>query len=420
MEIDVGARLMRAGLISLADLSTVGVGSGPVIVTRLVENGFPEDTLAGFFLAEGYGPLLSRDELRRADIDAAGLSIEVLRRHAVVPLRKKASAWVVAMLVPSEKELIRQLEAKLGLPIESRIAVFSDIHAALDDWHGSRSSNVNVARISDIQVARIEAPLPPIAPLPDAPTRSEPPKSPEAFAEHTEAFALVTRKRPSVTVTPHPAPFSPSPPSSPSTVARRKKRETWTDETIQASTYLLDTPNLSKKGSPTSSMRPPPRAVAGLRTFEALLGAMNNVGDTQEVLRLACRALANLGRSVVYFEVQPQSLVGRAAEGESITEERIRRVALPADPGSIFRKPWAVGEPYQGACGPSAADAIYLSAIDGNGVRVHVEPVVVRNRIEGVFAIDDADGSPLGVARIEAVSVAVAEAFERLGTRQKR
>jgi hypothetical protein len=417
MEIDVGARLMRAGLISLADLSTVGVGSGPVIASRLVENGFPEDALAGFFLAEGYGPLLSRDELRRADIDASGLSVDVLRRHAVVPLRKKASAWVVAMLVPSEKDLIRQLEAKLGLPIETRIAVFSDIHSALDGWHGSRGSSVQASRITDIQVARIEAPLAPMAPLADAPTRSEPPKSPAAFAEHTEAFALVTRKRPSVTVTPLPAPFVPAPSSNP---GRRKKRDTWTDETIQASTHHLDAPSLAKKGDPTSSMRPRPRAVAGLRTFEALLGAMSNVGEPQEVLRLACRALANLGRSVVYFEVQSQSLVGRAAEGESITEDRIRRVALPADPGSIFRKPWAVGEPYQGACGPSAADAIYLSAIDGNGVRVHVEPVTVRDRIEGVFAIDDADGSPLGVARIEAVSVAVAEALERLGVRQKR
>lgn len=323
------------------------------------------------------------------------------------------------MVVPADDGMVSDIEQKLGMPIEPRAALLSELEAALGGEIDRTATDGVARRLSD-----------PASGLPA--TGSTPTRDANAFREHTAAdptFDLVKRratKGATRKLTPAKGVdaanateiFVKKPLAPPPVPARRKRSETWSDETLAVSTHTLDTAPMPAIGTPT--MRPLSRSTSSLKTFEAIVGAMRNVNDEQEMFRLACRAAAGVSRSVVYFEVRPQQLVGRAVEAEHLDEDRVRRVALPTDAGSVFRRPWALGERYRGACGSSAADAIYLSAIDGVGAHVHIEPVVLEGRVIGLIALDEVNKSPLTEARIEAIAVALSESLERLLSSKKR
>jgi hypothetical protein len=63
---DLGGRLARAGLVTRDDLAEILATAPPhdaAFVRALVRRGVSEDAIAGFFLSEGFGPLLSRTDL---------------------------------------------------------------------------------------------------------------------------------------------------------------------------------------------------------------------------------------------------------------------------------------------------------------------------------------------------------------------
>ena len=64
MSAELGERLVEVGLLTPAQLARHGVAPhGAALARRLVSDGLVEDALAGFFLAEGFGPLAGAGDL---------------------------------------------------------------------------------------------------------------------------------------------------------------------------------------------------------------------------------------------------------------------------------------------------------------------------------------------------------------------
>ena len=383
MSLDLGARLLRAGLLGPAELSRAGVGSCSALARTLVQNGLREDALAGFFVAEGAGPVVTPDALQGVLV-SGDFPLSAMEANLALPIAKAGKKWVVAMAVPDDDDTLREIQKKLGTEINARVALISDILRTIEKQKQIETARLNLA--SENSDSLIPARMSEAAPI------------------------ALTRRRAARRSTPPQARITSD---SDSTQVRmpRPKRDTWGDATVHASTKRV-----ADARRPSARPAAPQSRLAGtLQTFDAMISALEIATSLDEAARIACQASQECGRTAVYFQVRKEMLVGIAGVGENIDEAKIRRVMLPPDPGSIFRPAWVNGEHFSGACGVSPADALYLSAIDGDGASVRIEPVFAGGRVAGLLALDNAKSGALSDARIEAVSVALGEALERIG-----
>jgi hypothetical protein len=141
MSADLGARLHRAGLITrevLAETLAIAPLHGSAFLRALLQRGVSEDALVGYFVAEGFGPLLSARELLAADEAlVARIPARLLREFAVLPVRTAGERWVVAMITPSERHVVTELERIAGVGILPAVARWSELRTALADVGGS-------------------------------------------------------------------------------------------------------------------------------------------------------------------------------------------------------------------------------------------------------------------------------------------
>ena len=131
----LGGRLARAGLVTRADLAEI-VASAPAhdgaLVRALVRRGLPEDALAGFFLSEGFGPLLDAHELDRAEAAwARRVPISMALDFLALPIREATDGVVVAMAAPSDGHIVSELARVLGARVLATVARPSQIEARL-------------------------------------------------------------------------------------------------------------------------------------------------------------------------------------------------------------------------------------------------------------------------------------------------
>ncbi len=136
---DLGGRLTRAGLVTRADLAEI-VSAAPAhdaaLVRALVRRGVPEDALAGFFLSEGFGPLLEAVDLDRAEpVWATRLPGVMALDFLALPLRAATDGVVVAMAAPSDAHIVRELVRVLGARVLATVARPSDIEGRLRALH---------------------------------------------------------------------------------------------------------------------------------------------------------------------------------------------------------------------------------------------------------------------------------------------
>lgn len=136
---DLGGRLARAGLVTRDDLAEI-VATAPAhdaaFVRALVRRGVSEDAIAGFFLSEGFGPLLSRADLGRADgLWAGRLPARMALDFLALPVRAATDGVVVAMAAPSDDHLVHELSRVLGARAIATIARASDIEGCVRAAH---------------------------------------------------------------------------------------------------------------------------------------------------------------------------------------------------------------------------------------------------------------------------------------------
>lgn len=135
MSEDLGARLMRAGLATRAQL-LAALSDGPVtggrLAAQLIDEGVPEDDVVGLLLGEGHGPVLELRELLQASSAVADrMPLEMRRAFLALPVRPEAAGLLVAMADPSDAHALGEIRHAVRSPVIARVARVSDIASVL-------------------------------------------------------------------------------------------------------------------------------------------------------------------------------------------------------------------------------------------------------------------------------------------------
>lgn len=156
---DLGGRLTRAGLVTRADLADL-VATAPAhdaaLIRALVRRGLPEDALAGFFLSEGFGPLLESSDLERAEpVWAHRLPSKMALDFLALPLRAATDGIVVAMAAPSDAHIVRELGRVLGARVLATVARPSQIEERVRTLHPDAEADAPSAPASEPPVLEL-------------------------------------------------------------------------------------------------------------------------------------------------------------------------------------------------------------------------------------------------------------------------
>lgn len=131
MALDLGARLVTAGLLSREQLAgALRTSRGGALAAALVAGGLPEEALAGFFVAEGLGPLLDESALA-ASVVARRITQEMAQALLALPVRQDAQGLVVAVADPTDTHVLGELARATGARIVPAVAKLSVLRAAI-------------------------------------------------------------------------------------------------------------------------------------------------------------------------------------------------------------------------------------------------------------------------------------------------
>ena len=132
---DLGGRLVQAGLVTRDALLEV-LGAAPpheaALVARLVDRGLSEDALAGFFVAEGYGPLMSLADLLGAEPSAtARVSSAMAAELLALPMYLSPAGLVVALAAPTDPHAVAELGRATGERVLPAVAKVGELRHAV-------------------------------------------------------------------------------------------------------------------------------------------------------------------------------------------------------------------------------------------------------------------------------------------------
>ena len=132
---DLGSRLLSAGLVTRAQLAralSAAPPHGGALVEELVRHGVDEDALAGFFIAEGFGPLMEAPDLEQADEGAVrSLAGPIAEALLALPVRSSPGGLVVAMADPSDTHALSEVRYAVGNRVLPTVARLSDLRSAI-------------------------------------------------------------------------------------------------------------------------------------------------------------------------------------------------------------------------------------------------------------------------------------------------
>ncbi len=517
---------MQAGLVTQRQLSEV-LGAAPphegALVRALVHRGLAPDGIAGFFVAQGFGPLMEAADLAAADPRAI---TRVPRAMALgllaLPIRESPAGLIVAMAAPTDGHTIGELARATGEAILPAVARVVDLVAALEKAHpgaleldddASRDSEppplelVNVRRReaapaeegyfgSTKGAERVEAratvgpkivaddtePFVPLvrtkpvrapAPAPSAAPSAAPAEpshtpSPDKGLERrvvTKNFARVPKDtrvvpvgepRPAAgawakgralrppsrgsssappepaaldparygldtadtDVSPLPAAPPPPPPSSPAPATRVEPTAKQKSLIPEAHSRWESDTGEHNKVDPVkvAEMRDsrPPAPQAKLPEVGGTLSAIRASRDRDEVVELACQGTLTVSRAAVLLALRKGVLKGWGGAGAGISADAVRNLWIPTSSPSMFRDVVSRREAYHGPSGTAAADGLFRAALGSRGGPVSIQPIIVASKLVAVLAADDVRFGEKGRERVETLSRAVSEAFERI------
>ncbi|MGE0789307.1 MAG: hypothetical protein AB7S26_26775 [Sandaracinaceae bacterium] len=160
MASDLGRRLVEVGLVTRGLLADVRAGAPAhegALVAELAGRGVAEDGLAGFFVAEGFGPLMTREDLTGAEANALGripgsMAAELL----AMPIHMSPAGLVIAMAAPTCTHSMAELSRAADVRVLAAVARVSDLrHALALAYPGGRPSERPLARESEPPVLEL-------------------------------------------------------------------------------------------------------------------------------------------------------------------------------------------------------------------------------------------------------------------------
>lgn len=469
---DLGARLVQAGLVTRSQVAEVR-GAAPLhegaLVLGLAERGLSEDALAGFFVALGYGPLMDAADLGGAEPGAlAKVPASMAHGLRALPIRQSAAGLIVAMAAPTDRHAVSELARAVGADVLPTVARVGDLRAAL------RRAYPNAPSTDPPHVQDSE---PPVLELTQV-RRTGRPSGGDGFggstrgADRVEARALLgprvvsddddgfvplVRTKPVSAPPRSPAPSSTAPPSgsAPSSTPPRKRSITANFERSRGGGEVVPV-GPSSAPPPTATRTPPPEAARSIIPPEhaswdleapenkidptklkrlasrpptrpsqpvaigGTLSAIRASRDRDEVVELACQGALTISRAAILLALRKGVLKGWDGAGAGLSRDAVRNLWLPTSSPSMFREVLQTGEPHVGEPGQSAADGLFRAAVGGRGGDVVLMPVGVGGKVVAILAADDVGFGSVGVERIEILSRAIGEAFERIIVQRKR
>jgi hypothetical protein len=395
-------QLLEAGLVTPDQARTSDTGDPLVSTSRMIQNlvaqGLDERTLAGFFVAKGFGPILQASELARADLDLLR-QVSPTDAHdlCAMPLRPSAAGAVVAMADPTDEHAIAKLSLALGGRILPTVAKLSDLLSAIDRAYPPDRPTL----MSDPVVAarsRLPSGVVPLVqekgvetdqtlddfepPLRDLASTASPVWDRAWNRSTTERDVSLTPKAshiplPSVSQAPGTIPSVPSPPA-------------------------------SKLPLRPSTARP--RTVSD-SAIDAHLDELRRVDTRDDAVRIACQAGLMMSRGTAFLALRKGVFRGWDGAGEDVTSASIRSLWVPASNPSILNEVLHSGKVFRGAYGQTAADHLFRAAFGSHGRDVVIVPVLIGARMVGVLCANDPAAD---TSAIERVAEALGEAFQRL------
>ncbi|MFZ1865134.1 MAG: hypothetical protein WAU39_12985 [Polyangiales bacterium] len=340
------------------------------VIQNLVAEGLDERILAGFFVSQGFGPVLHAAELGRADRELVRrLPATDAHDLCAMPLRPSPAGAIVAMANPTDERAVERLRESLGPRILPTVAKLSDLLDAIDRAYP-----------------------------PDRPTLVT---DPRALVGARTPSGVVSLSRQEIGASPDPT-WSDPPLSDLASTASPVWDRAW-----NASPTERDLPTIPRSGLPPEPVPP----LAEEDSLDAELAPLTRATTRDEAVRIACRACLCFARGGAFLALRKGVFRGWDGVGEDVTRAGIRSLWVPASNPSILNEVLHSGEAFQGAYGETAADHLFRAAMGSRGRGVAVVPVLIGSRMVGVLCADDPAG---GISDIERVGQALAEAFERL------
>lgn len=379
--------LVEVGLVTEAQARAVRegdtLGSTSQLMARLVELGLDERALAGFFVSQGFGPMLQSAELARADLDLARrVRSADAHRLCAMPLRPSGVGAIVAMADPSDEEAVAELSVMLGGRILPTVAKLSDLRDSLDQVYPRDGSSA----------------------APDA-DREAHPRLPSGVMPLVQEKLDATGNQDEDRTAPLPD-FA----SNASPVWDRAWSRSNTERDVSLTPKASRAPSqmpLPALGAPPSA---PPEAVSESE-LDAHLTALGRAMSRDEAVARACEACATMSRGAAFLALRKGVFRGWAGAGDEVTTAAIRSLWVPASNPSSLNEVLHSGKPFRGAYGQTAADHLFRAAFGAQASQVAIVPVLVGTRMVGVLCANDPRGE---TGRIEALAAALGAAFERL------
>ena len=429
---DLGSRLLEAGLVTRAQLARALEAAPPhgaALARELVRLGVEEDAIAGYFVAAGFGPVVSPRELRDAEPSIVRtLPPPIARSLLALPIRREPGGLVVAMVAPSDEHAVSEIELLVTQPVLPLVARLGDLSAALDALAaGDADAAIDVEVESPpVPLVRPKTPSGAAQRIPSLGRR----KRTADFEAPVESARRAPRRR-------RTADFE-----APGVEGRRRRRTA--DFEAPQEGRELEPPSERRRRRPSfdrwdlppplpveprisprievaeaeprlrRSLRPAAAAAPEAADIGGLLAEIRVSRSRDEVVKLACRAAATVGRCAVVLGMQRGILRGVAAHGGGLGNAAVKNLRIPRRAASLFRDVVERCEEYVGPHGSSAADITFRATIGGRGGDVLLVPIVLSGKTAAVLCVDDIQHGERGRERAEVIAHAAGEAFDRI------
>ncbi|MBK8169198.1 MAG: hypothetical protein IPK60_02500 [Sandaracinaceae bacterium] len=436
MSQDLGARLLRAGLLTRGQLSdavrAAGTADVALLLRALVDQGLPEDALAGFFLSVGFGPLVEKGDLESADPALLSrLTKETAHELLALPLHEQRDGVAMAMGDPTDAKSIETLALALRARVLPRVARVRDLASTLDarlSVHDSqtviRDMSAELARMNEASspedetaVALVRKRRISFSPDDDTETTAvgkHPALQAQSESDELSPVPLVRQKAVS---SPARAPSS-EPPTESWSDAPGSGGDSWSDGLTLPGRAPSIAPGMATV-VPTGSIAPldaldtqPSGSAPGDISY--YLDALSKSAERDAAVHLACEAALTVGRASVFFSVKKDVIQGRDAFGDQLSKDVVRSLSIPLTGSSNLRAAAVQGLPCYGPLGRSAAEALYAAVIGSRGANILFQPILLSGKPVGLLCVDGLRFDEAGRAQIVMIADALTASLSRI------
>jgi hypothetical protein len=171
--------------------------------------------------------------------------------------------------------------------------------------------------------------------------------------------------------------------------------------------------------APAAAVTAPEPEQARPLTEGALIAAIDQAGDRDQIIGLALEYLGRFAGRAVFFVVKSSEIRGFDIVGSLTSRDAIRSFWIPTAAPSTLRAVVASAQIHHGPLSDSPADSVLGAALGGKPGVALIMPVTIRERVVGLLYADRLEIDALPWGRLERLTRAVADNLSRLISRSR-